>query len=916
MMTWLLIVLGILGAGLLLWLYWLVAPGPRRWRKLRQARRILDTGDWHTVLEICKQLKQAGLSKRAEQNVHEVMSRAHHAAAKDYLADKEFERALESFEISGELVGRPATKGRGEVINAMLTEIRRQFALSATTTTQAVHDIIGRTLMVQSPCPEVAFWQALCYIRDGRKDLAISHFTELSGVDQDDESAYGPSVGRSTCIDPPLYLGTLLLEEGRDKDALRYLGAANRVDSNCPVVICLLGVAMLRSGSDSKFATKTLQRALGPRGFEIWERSPDQVWVEGFPANNSYVRRCATEFGYTCPVWGPDYRTLARTGNAALAEAYYRSGDYQTAADLFDRVSHQSAPSLEVLRGLGLSLVKLDRYDEAFKHLRAAHELAHEQDPVAASYLALCAAKGKPPTPEDKVNNVTWAIWLLQNFEQYGDAEWIEVASEVHAEGRACGAQIPPKQQLHLCNHLVSVADFSPQAAEAYNHLYATAREILQPEFAWLYCRASQVHDVEHEHAVALFARTFEEKDAAKQFYAKHDWDFDELEFTFLQRAASQSPGQFPVVFGPNYPPRGEQLLMDRIDRMLGANDLDGAAAAADVFAKLAPRNTKALDCLSRLRHRQGNEAEAIEFLDQWRQVEPNSDVPLVRLAILQFRAQQNQDGLNTIKTALNLSKGQRRSAIALLGAKSLLANLIGELGQETDPAQNGVSGGSPLAEEALALLQAALTHDPDNHTARWCEVAVLYLLKEHDHLAKCAAWMKRDDVEEKRFHYFAALAHLFAGDHQAVNECCQRARSAPELASECDYLLGWSAIDQGDSEQAARHFRETLQRGPTPSEDLARALLGGIDFFRGEYQEAIDNWEGISADALARWELQQPLANAVYLSAIRAYQEGNYQIAAQKVRDAGKLGVRDRRLGALLALSLLKAGQQLLYEA
>ncbi len=912
------IVLGVIGATVLLWLYWLVAPAPRRWRKIRQARRILEDGDWNSALEMCKQLKQRGLSKWWETKVHEVMSRGYEAVGAECLANKEFERALESFEQAGELVGKDATEGRSEVLNGMLKEVRRQFALSVHSTTEAVHDIIGRTLMIQSPCPEASFWQALCYIRDGRKDLATSHFTELTSLDKDEESAYGSSLGQSTNIDPPLYLGSLLLEEGQNKEALRYLGAANRVDSNCPVVICLLGVAMLRSGGDLKFATKTLQRALGSRGFEIWEESPEQVWVEGFPVNTSYVRQCAIEFSYTCPLWGPDYRALARVGNSALAESYYRTGDYQAAADLFDRVSHQGAPSLEVLRGLGLSLVKLGQFDAAFKHLLAANELAHEEDPVTAGYLALCAAKGTPPSPEDKANNVKWAIWLLQKFERLGDAEWVELASEIHAEGRACEVEITPDQQLHLCNHLLSISDISPKAADAYNHLFGTASEALRQEFAWLYCRASQIHDVEHEHAVSLFAKTFEDEGAAKKFFAHHGWDFDELEFTFLRRAASQSPGQFPVVFGPDYPPRGEQLLMERIDRMLGGDDLDGAAAAADVFAKLAPRNTKALDCLSRLRHRQGKESEAIEFLDQWRQVEPNSDVPLVRLAVLQFRSGKNLEGLNTVRGALNLSKGQRRSSIGLLGARSLLANVLADTDKDGQhaPSHNGVSGGVNFLREALQLLQDALGHDPENHTARWCEVAVLYLLGEHEPLAGCGAAMKREDVSDAHFHYFAGLAHLFAGDHQAVADSTHRARFVANLAPECDYLLGWSAIEQNDSNEAARHLSEAIRRGPTPSQDFARALLGGIEFFRGDYKEAIENWNGVSGESLALWELQQPLANAVYLSAIRAYHEGNYQYAAQKVREAGKLGVRDRRLGALLAMSLLKAGQQLLYEA
>ena len=41
----------------------------------------------------------------------------------------------------------------------------------------------------------------------------------------------------------------------------------------------------------------------------------------------------------------------------------------------------------------------------------------------------------------------------------------------------------------------------------------------------------------------------------------------------------------------------------------------------------------------------------------------------------------------------------------------------------------------------------------------------------------------------------------------------------------------------------------------------------------------------------------------------------GRYEQAADRLREAGRLGLRDRRLGPLLTLSLVKAGQKLLYQ-
>jgi len=44
--------------------------------------------------------------------------------------------------------------------------------------------------------------------------------------------------------------------------------------------------------------------------------------------------------------------------------------------------------------------------------------------------------------------------------------------------------------------------------------------------------------------------------------------------------------------------------------------------------------------------------------------------------------------------------------------------------------------------------------------------------------------------------------------------------------------------------------------------------------------------------------------------------QRAKYEEAAEKFRQAGKLGYRDRRLGPLLLLCLFKGGQQAIYGA
>jgi hypothetical protein len=59
---------------------------------------------------------------------------------------------------------------------------------------------------------------------------------------------------------------------------------------------------------------------------------------------------------------------------------------------------------------------------------------------------------------------------------------------------------------------------------------------------------------------------------------------------------------------------------------------------------------------------------------------------------------------------------------------------------------------------------------------------------------------------------------------------------------------------------------------------------------------------------------LGEALAQTVFVTALEDYARGSFEQAADKLRAAGKLGCRDRRLGALLVTSLFKAGQTMIY--
>jgi Flp pilus assembly protein TadD len=880
---------------LLLALWLMFGRGPRRRRKFHRAQLLLQQGAWKEALALARELQERRRQSAAWQSrLRNLEGECHRAASQAALAAKDYETALAHGLRAAPLLNRAETEARAAVIETMLAEVRGLFATTSGSNTDTVHQLIGRVLLIQADCPEASFWQGLCHVREDKTELALASLQTARG---DKTEAAGAAF-----LDPLLYLGALLLREGQPREALRYLTEANRLDRNCPLVTWQLSTAMLTAGGDAQIAVRALQRALGPQGVLLWASNPQRLWVEAFPEARSFVRRLAAAHPYTCPLWGSDLQLILRQGKTALAQGLYRLGKFQEAADLFDQLVKESAPSRLVLRGLGLALARLEHYDEAFTHLRTAHDLEEPKDRVTAGYLALCGARARPLRPEDKGKNVAWALRLVTRFTAPGDAEWAGLVSTLFAEARALGQPLALEDQLYLCEHLLSVNASDAEAAAGYHELAATFPDSLRPEYAWLYCRAAQQHGVTGPHALELFARTFRDATDARAFFERQHWDFDEMEFAYLERAAVQQPGEFPPALGPDYPAHGQQMLHERSVRLEQSNQPEAALAAAEVWLKLAPQSAAAHDRLAYLNYQRGERNRAIDLLSGWQALEPTNPWPLLRQAVIhQQRGDAPACGA-AIHRALDLAQDSKlRAGIAFLGARLALKNGTGHPAEARDAAQE--------------LLAECLNADPNHVEALWCLAAVRTLAGDQEGLAEQAATMHHPEVAAGRFHLLAAVCHLAAGDYGAVMDACQRAAAEPALAIESAYLMGWAYLYREDAGSAALALRRVAETANSPSAAHAQALLGGLRFHQGAYDEAVQWWKALDPQKRAAWKFAEPLHKTVFLSALEAFQAGQYEQAADKLREAGKLGLRDRRLGPLLTLTLVKAGQRLLYQ-
>ena len=68
------------------------------------------------------------------------------------------------------------------------------------------------------------------------------------------------------------------------------------------------------------------------------------------------MRKLAVKHRFVCPLWGNDVRALVREGKLALGQAHFRLAQYVTAAEVFQKLLDESAPTHDVLRWLGLGV--------------------------------------------------------------------------------------------------------------------------------------------------------------------------------------------------------------------------------------------------------------------------------------------------------------------------------------------------------------------------------------------------------------------------------------------------------------------------------------------------------------------------------------------------------------------------------
>src|SRR5262249_34386391 len=151
---------------------------------------------------------------------------------------------------------------------------------------------------------------------------------------------------------------------------------------------------------------------------------------------------------------------------------------------------------------------------------------------------------------------------------------------------------------------------------------------------------------------------------------------------------------------------------------------------------------TRAHDRLAQLHYQRGDLDRAAELLSAWQRLAPDDVHPAVKRAIVEQQRGNAAERDNAIRSALEHASGEKRAAIALLGAKLILASA--RAGSVSDGPNGTVAdaSGSDAPTKAEELLLVCLHEQPNNVEALSCLAMVRCVAGDARGLAELAPLM------------------------------------------------------------------------------------------------------------------------------------------------------------------------------
>jgi tetratricopeptide (TPR) repeat protein len=870
-------VIGLIAGGIGLWRVF--GSGPRRNRAYQRARELLAAGDAENARTAIEEIKLLGISTPEWQGrLNNLEGECRRASGEAALSSRKFEEALEHHLAAAKLLSTNPTEARERVIEGMLAELRQR---AAGAPDDKLTKLAQRILQLAPQHPETSFWLGLANIKLNRVEPAL---TALRAAFEADKKS----------VEPALYLGMLLTREGKAKDALRYLSEANKNAPHSALINWQLGMGLVMAGSDPALAVRALQKAVAADGLAKLAKDPGRFWTDALP-DGSYIGKLATKQPFACPLIGNNFIGMARQAKLAFGQALYRIERITESIHVFQDLLNEGEPTPAVSRALGIALCRVDRFDDAYAHLRSAFEQDAAKNPITACYLALCATKARPAKPEDTPANVRWALRLLSDVSIPAEQEPVRLAAQVYAEAKRIGVPVPVDDLAKLSGAIAALGLTEPFAAAIIDQLAANAMPAVRPPLAFLYGWAASQHRFRGEKDNELHLLLFQNEVSAREYYSQRGWRLEDVEWTFLERWA-ESHTSFPADLGPDFAVRAERSLLDRAKSLEQAGDVAGARAAVEVLRRLLPPTATTFDQTARLAFARRDFDESRRVLTEWCSRFPNEAAPLLRLAALEQSCGNSSAAREHVTRALEIATPVQQPIAAMAGVRLALA-----AGQR---------------EVALENVERVLGSNAGNAEALCLKAAILWQLGRHDQLRALAASFERIDVADPKFHYMAAVCFALNDDFDAARTAARRVSNEPGWQIDGHHLMGVLYWRRADYPGAAARLEAVLASPDYRALAHARLTLGRVRWEQGSVVEAATLWSKLSNDERKAMHLDEALPVSAFLAGIECLRKENPAAAADWLNQAREMGFRDRHLPVLHERALVEAARQSLVRS
>jgi Tfp pilus assembly protein PilF len=852
-------------------LLWVIRPGgvpllltisPRE-RALRRARRELTTGDWQAAFATAGALHNP---KRPDtQFEHRILNfegDCLYRAAELALQGRRYAEALELMRGAGDRLGLPESEFDIRIEELLLAELRRRIASDPAA--NEIRRLTQEVMRVRPGHPEASFWLGLHHLHAGRTNSARE---VLCDALEDTEVP-----------DPALYLGAVLLQTEQSTDAIRCLRHAAQLAPDCPAVQAQFGLSIIVTNGDAAAAVRALEIATSADGFGKYARNPTQMWNTLGP--RSWLAALGRKTPVACPLGLDRIDESLAAARRALAVALERCDRATDAAAIYYQSFTDGDHSLEVRRGLGLSLARAGLYDDALPHLQATYEKENPPAQATVGLLALTLARANTGKPGDHVRNIQQALGVLTSLEVRDDPEWARAARDVVQEAKNADVDLTPGQRLALARAFAAAFACDPIALETYDRMGNDA-DAVPMEIAAAYIRAAVELGTCGQNDEILFNRAFREREVLKRLHTERKWDFAKSERLYLERWVQRHPGRYPDSPGPLYGAIAERLLLDECRRHTAEGRHEDARATVDLAFRLGPTRALTLDRLAEQADRRGDRADVTQYLEMWIKHHPHDPRPLVRRALLDRREGRAGEALEQLREACGIANGAQRSRLILLTARIALA------ARDYDAADE-------LFEQARSLSP----QDPEPITGL---AALAVRRRDYRRLATLALHFDRCGKQDPVRSLLAAAAFALAGEEARAAAELAVVAADPTLAVDSAYLriviLYWR--DQNDEARAAL---ETASNVFGQSHKGIQALHGALAWKAGDYASALLAWGDLPPQQRSEWELDRHYAIAAFMYGAAAMAADKSEEALEWIRQARENGFKHDQLAVVEA--------------